>query len=220
MVRSKIFLARSNLTWMGTGMVLWQIALAFVAQCSFANVGAVVNHPYLMSILIFTSVLVSAVSVLINMFYWGPSAGTRKKMSQLDPCRRGIDESDISWEQRSSRIIRSYGDQWVETWVLATSSFVLIFMIRFYWFNGVNQFQPLPPVFTSVQFDQYIQSLGFAVSMLFIAATTVLIALCTYSDMFKRFMLHYYIPTHVSPTTEHMTTNTGSDSLLLGAAVY
>ncbi len=216
-VHKKLFLPRANLSWVGTIIVLWWIGLSFVGWASFANFNNVVRYPYLMSGLFFTSCVVSGLALIFTIFYWGPSAGTRKKMSDLDPCRMYPGESLISWELRTSRIVRCYGDVLVEVWTLATSAFVLIWMVVFYWYNDVLQFQPLPPVFTSLQLYQFMMAEGFGLAMAFIGAITVLIAIDNTRDMFKRFMLYVYLP-HIEATSSAMESrqSSGATSTLLG----
>lgn len=220
-MHKKVFMPRANLSWIGTIAVLWQLGLAFVGWASYANLNGVVKYPYLMSALIFVSVVVNGVFLLLSMLYWGPSAGTRPKMSDLDPCRMAPGESFISYERRTSRIIRSYGDDSVLKWVLASSVFLLIWMIQFYWYNNVLQFQPLPPVFTALQFYQYTQAQGFAFAMVGIAAIAIVLGIDNGRDMFKRFVIYHYIP-HVegaqaSSMEARLNANASVGNTLLGA---
>lgn len=215
------FLARANLTWMGTFNVLWQIGMAFVAAEMLNND---INEAHLLSGLAIATVCISGISFIINCFFWGPTAGTRPNYALVGRC---LDETPVTFEKRMARLVRSYGDQWVTSWVLATTSFQLIFMIVFYSRYGIQTFQPLPAVPTPLEHMQYQAVKLFELGQLSIAAITVLITLCTMSDMFKRLILAIYIegglqlnakPATTLETTKPATAQTATGPTTIASA--
>ncbi len=183
--KPRIFLARSQLTWMGTFQVVWQIAITISMGWMLSND---IIHAYLLPGFWVASVTAAGVCFLFNSLYWGPSAGYRPGLTWRGMCRRVVTETAITYEKRMLRLLRCYNDQWIQGWVLATTGIMLMQLTRFYWRYGVHAFQPLlaNDVLSIMLYDAMKQFQG---AQSFIGACTVLIAMYTHSDLFKHFVL-------------------------------
>jgi len=177
------FLARSNLSWLGSTTVIWQIVMATVAMEMLND--DIVTHPRLLPILLFVSIGSSCFCFLFNMFFWGATAAERKVLTSSDG--RPVLEAHVSYATRQDRLARACGDQWITSWVLGASFFLLIFLTKFYRDHGVHNFQPLET--DSVRdIMNYIAIKLFQVGALAIAGITFAIGIYTGSDHFKRYV--------------------------------
>lgn len=186
MEKHRLFFARAQLTWTGTFAVAWQVALIITAG---TQASGTVIHRNLLSGLMVTSLVISSICFWWNSLYWGPTAGTRKGLGWNEVCRRVVGETDVSYEKRLSRLVRCYGDQMVHGWIVASSAYVLIFLLNFYWHQGIFDFLLLPGYSLQDLLNFYTMQ-EFYRAQMGIGAIAVALALVTVlADMFKRFVL-------------------------------
>jgi hypothetical protein len=179
------FLARSCLSWTGTLNVVWQIAVGITVMQLRDN--SITNHRHLLSGMLVASTTLALFTFLFNMFYWGATAATRRYQELVNG--RPVTETVVDYQKYVDRIARAYGDQFLTSWILAGSSFTLIWLTKLYFNEGVHDFQPLTVGFTVQQLMNYDLIKFYQTCTLGVAGMSVLIALFTGFDLFKRFAL-------------------------------
>lgn len=126
------------------------------------------------------TLVVGLLGIVSNIFYFGPQSKRRPKITNAS------EPQAISPLGLADRLSRVGNDQWLYTFVTASTTFVLLFCVIYYDRFGEFPWRPLVASPSNIQILQRSTVADLIGYMIGICGIGIMIALCTVTDTVKR----------------------------------